>query len=195
MGRERFLGLYANFDPKLIVLQMTCHQLVYYCGLFLFYLLFDTSFGVKVHMGQFFHYSIYNTEHSYGMICLLANFFNMFIVILGLIFITEKANKVLDFVFTIYLFHFVVCMLYNKMLWLSWSWYIANGIFMTITILLGEYILIKIEQQEILLFENLMTPSTDLSTSKNDSDGIELNNKSTFSEPKDVKIDMPTKLD
>ena len=190
MSRDRFLGLYAQFNPKLILLQMACNQLVYYCGLMLFYLVFDFSFGVVPHIGQFFHFSIYSTTHSYGMISWVANFLNMFVVIAGLIFISEKANKVLDFVFTVYFFHMLSCIIYNKTIWLSWSWFITNGIFMTITIFAGEYVLIKFEQQEIKLFENLMTTKSSLGATRVNSDGIELNNKSAFPDPISIRIDM-----
>jgi len=102
---ERFMGLYAQFDPKLILLQMTSHQILYYCGLTFFYLIFDFSFGLRPHFGQYFDQTIYDWSHSYGMIAVIANFMNMFLIIVGLIFITEKGNKVADFVVTIYLIH------------------------------------------------------------------------------------------
>jgi len=187
MKGDRFLGLYAKFDAKLIILQMICNQLVYYCGLTLLFFILDFSFGVSPHFGQYFHYSVYSTDHIYGMIALVSNFLNMAVLIFGLYIIVEKANKVLDFVLTVYFFHFVSCAFYNKTIWLPWSWFVANGIFMIITIFAGEYVLLQGEQQEIKLFENIMSPKKK-GFDESESNGIELNNPSAFSEPSNLRI-------
>jgi len=189
-NRDRFLGLYSQFDPKLIVLQMICNQLVYYCGLTLLYVLLDTCFGLQFHIGQFFHFSIYNTDHMYGMISIISNIFNMVIVIIGLYVITEKANKVLDFMFTTYFVHFIVCVFYNGTIFLSWRWYIVNGILMVLTIFTGEYVLLHGEQQEIKLFEDMLSPTSPDKKKKPGHVGIELNNSSTLTDSSITKINM-----
>ena len=189
-NRDRFFGLYAHFDPKLISLQIICNSLVYYCGLTLLYLLLDTCFGIQFHIGQFFHYSIYDTEHMYGMISLISNLFNMAIVIIGLYVITEKANKVLDFVFTTYFIHFMICVFYNGTIFLSWRWFITNGIIMVLTIFTGEYVLLHGEQQEIKLFEDIMSPTSVDKKNKPTHVGIELNNSSAMTDSTITKINM-----
>jgi hypothetical protein len=34
-----------------------------FVGLSFFFVLFDTSFGLKLHLGQYFHHSTFNTDH------------------------------------------------------------------------------------------------------------------------------------
>jgi len=212
--KDRFLGLYAQFEPKLILLQMICHQILYYCGLTIFYLIFDISFGVRPHFGQFFHASIYDFSHTYGVIAMIANFLNIFVMIVGLIFITEKGNKVLDFVLTVYFFHFIICAFYTGTIFLGWSWFIFNGSFAVATILLGEYICLRLEQQEInlqglfsprggviceklksnfvgyykrvKLFEGLFTPAGKKDKKE---EKIEINNRSELVELRNIKVD------
>ncbi len=90
MKNDKFFGVYAKFDAKLILLQIICNQLIFYCGLTVLFILFDTSFGVNLHSGQYFHYSVFNSDHIYGMISMMSSLFNIGLVIAGLFFVTEK---------------------------------------------------------------------------------------------------------
>ena len=152
---KRFYGLYSNFNAKLILLQIACMELLYYSGLSFFFILFDFSFGLIFHFGQFFHHSAFNTDHMYGMVDILSNFLNIPVVIGGLIYIVVKANKVLDFVSTIYIIHTIVCLFYSGFHFFNFGWFIINFTTFLITVLLGEYICIRFEQQEIKIFENI----------------------------------------
>lgn len=156
---DRFLGLYSNFDPKLIILQIICMQLVFYGGLSVFFMILDFTFGLQMHIGQYFHFTTFETDTTYGLVAALASGLNIPLMIGGLTVIVEKANKVLDFVTTVYFYHYIICVLYNGALVSKFSWLMVNGICMVVNIVVGEYVCIRLEQQEIRLFENLMTNS------------------------------------
>eukprot|EP01017_Pseudomicrothorax_dubius_P012915 TRINITY_DN15510_c0_g1_i1.p1 TRINITY_DN15510_c0_g1~~TRINITY_DN15510_c0_g1_i1.p1 ORF type:complete len:205 (-),score=25.99 TRINITY_DN15510_c0_g1_i1:102-716(-) len=155
-ANKRFYGLYSQFDPKLILLQIIAMQAVYYMGLGLLMTLFDFAFGLRPHLGQLFHHSCFNTDHGYGQIAILAHIFNIAVVIAGLSYVVEKGSKVLDFVATTYIIHGILAVFYNRSLAFETSWWFVNLSVCGTTVLLGEYILIKFEQQEIRLFENLL---------------------------------------
>lgn len=156
-NKKRFYGMYSNFNSLLILLQILSMQTLYYSGLSLFYIFFDFTFGLPVHFGQFFHFSSFNTDHYYGIISIASSFFNIPIIIAGLIYIVVKANKVLDFIATIYLIHLLICLVYNKFNFFSIGWLFINGVCFLLTVLIGEYICIKFEQQEIKFLENIMS--------------------------------------
>jgi len=154
---KRFYGMYSNFNSSLILLQIVSMQALFYSGLSLFFIFFDFTFGLPLHFGQFFHFSSFNTDHSYGFISIASSFFNIPIIITGLIYIVVKANKVLDFVATIYFIHTLFCLFYNRLAFFNIGWIFINGVCFLTTVLVGEYICIKFEQQEIKFLENILS--------------------------------------
>lgn len=50
-NKGRFYGLYSNFNPKLIVLQIVCMEALFYLGLSILFIVFDTAFGLRFHIG------------------------------------------------------------------------------------------------------------------------------------------------
>lgn len=154
---KRFYGMYSNFNSCLILLQIVSMQALYYSGLSIFYIFLNFTFGLPLHFGQYFHYSSFNTDHYYGVIAITAVFMNIPIVITGLIYIVVKANKVLDFVSTIYFIHFVICLFYNRFTFFSIGWIFINAVCYLVTVVVGEYVCIKFEQQEIKFLENILS--------------------------------------
>ena len=57
--------------------------------------------------------------------------------------IVIKGSKILDFVTTIVLLHFICCITYDGLILLNWRWTIFNGIWLFITTLAGEYFCLK----------------------------------------------------
>ena len=155
--KKRFYGMYSNFNSSLILLQIVSMQTLFYSGLSLFYIFFDFTFGLPLHFGQFFHFSSFNTDHHYGFIAIASALLNIPVVIAGLIYIVVKANKVLDFVATIYIFHLIFCLFYNRFTFFNIGWIFINGVCFLLTVLVGEYICIKFEQQEIKFLENIFS--------------------------------------
>lgn len=185
--------MYSNFNSGLILLQIISMQSLYYSGLSLFYTFFNFTFGLPLHFGQFFHFSSFNTDHYYGIISIVSAFLNIPVIIAGLIYIVVKANKVLDFVSTIYIIHLVICVFYNRFTFFNIGWIFINGVCFLITVLVGEYICIKFEQQEIKFLENILSfvhkeinPSTKKGKKNEDSNRMTANS-STDIELNEIK--------
>ncbi|CAD8181553.1 unnamed protein product [Paramecium octaurelia] len=114
----------------------------------------------KFHLGQIWDFGIY-TYDTYLSVNLLSNTFNILVVVSGLvlrlqlqIFIVVKGSKVLDFVFSLYLWHFIICCVlssseFNNM------WLIINTIISILTIFLGEYLCVRFDQQDTLIIDRL----------------------------------------
>lgn len=163
---KRFLGLYSSFDPLLVILQIFSLQFLFYSGLSFLLVMLDFAFGLQIHFGQLFHFSCFNTDHLYGTIDLIAYFLNIPILIIGLIQIVVKASKILDFIATLFLIHLILCLIYNwgtphkeelqKKEEGGGGWLFINFVVFLITVLVGEWICIKIEQKEIQLVDSMM---------------------------------------
>lgn len=117
-------------------------------------------------------FSQFNSEQK-GQISILASLLNVVIVILALTQIVVKAKKVLDFALTAYIFHFLICMIYSGLRNLQWRWVWVNLILVALTITLGEFICLKLEQKQILI-----QPKLFFGKEKNDSlQEVELENQ------------------
>lgn len=84
----------------------------------------------------------------------LTNLLTIPVMIAGLSNIVVKANKVLDFVATVFGYHFFFSAIYSNRLF-DLRWLCVNGIILLITVLVGEYVCIKLEQLEIKFLDNL----------------------------------------
>lgn len=156
MKGQRFYGVYSVFNPKLIVLQIITMQFLFYSCFSFLVLLFNFTFSLRLSMGQFFHQNMFSTETLYGFIALTSYGLMIPMIILFQIIVVEKANKVLDFTFTVFFIHFVISIFYNSTLFLNLGWFMINGITLVISVIMGEYICLKFEQREISLFENIL---------------------------------------
>ncbi|KAL4429095.1 hypothetical protein ABPG74_022181 [Tetrahymena malaccensis] len=160
MHSQRFIGMYSQLDIKLIILQIVTMQFLFYLSQLVLLFIFNSVFGKPTHIGQIFDFSIYASSPAapqLAYISYLTNLFNIPIVIVGLSNIIVKANKVLDFVSTIYGYHFLICFFYNGSFFESFEikWLIINGLILLVTVLAGEYVCIKLEQLEIKFLDNL----------------------------------------
>ena len=75
-------------------------------------------------------------------------------MIAGLSNIVVKANKVLDFIGTVFGFHFLFSVIYSGQI-LHFRWLVVNGAILLLTVLAGEYVCIRLEQLEIKFLDNL----------------------------------------
>ncbi|CAD8157124.1 unnamed protein product [Paramecium octaurelia] len=150
--KERFKKK-DNFNSKMILTQLFSLLCTYYSGLIVVCLFLDFALGLQFHLGQVWDFGIYSYDTYFG-VNLLSNIFNILVVVSGLIFIVVKGSKVLDFVFSLYLWHFLICCIlssseFNKM------WLIINTILSILTILLGEYLCVRFDQQDTLIIDRL----------------------------------------
>jgi hypothetical protein len=66
--------------------------------------------------------------------------------------IVEKSKKCLDFSVTLFIIHFIFCVMYNGFP-ATWDWYIVHVLGTIMMILLGEYICSRRELDEIPLLQ------------------------------------------
>ena len=64
--------------------------------------------------------------------------------------IVEKSKKVLDFSLTLFMIHFMACVLYNGMP-ATWDWWIIHVLGTIMMVLMGEYLCSKRELDDIPL--------------------------------------------
>ncbi|CAK89204.1 unnamed protein product (macronuclear) [Paramecium tetraurelia] len=150
--KERFKRK-DNFNSKMILIQLFSLLCTYYSGLIVVCLFLDFAVGLQFHLGQIWDFGIF-TYDTYFSVNLLSNIFNILVVVSGLIFIVVKGSKVLDFVFSLQLWHFIICCVlssseFNNM------WLILNTIISILTIFLGEYLCVRFDQQDTLIIDRL----------------------------------------
>jgi hypothetical protein len=137
-----------EFNPRYILTQIFTLQSVFYASQGALTLLFDNLLGLPSHLAQLFSNEAFDHYDSYSLVALLVTALNSPVMILSLIFIVERANKVLDFTLTVYLFHFLlVWLVYGFPL--SLQWWMIEGCAAVATVMLAEFLCLKIEQQEI----------------------------------------------
>jgi hypothetical protein len=111
-----------------------------------------TSFlyGLKPHTGQLFSPSSLDLSLSYSTPTVIANIVNIPLLICALAYTVEKANKCLDFTFTIFFIHFVLTSVIYKFP-SAMSWWLWHAIIITCTVLASEFVCLKLETAEIKL--------------------------------------------
>ena len=87
------------------------------------------------------------------MVTLIANFANISLQVVCLAIVIEKANKCLDFVNTVFLFHFLLTWIIYKFP-TSFNWWMFHALIITVTVLSSEYVCYKLETAEIKLSFN-----------------------------------------
>ena len=140
-----------GFDPTTISMEIVSLQLAYYTILGVCVLAVDLLFGLKPTLGQIFVPSCFDLSLSYSLCTLTANIMAMIPYVIAQAFIIEKANKVLDFTLTTFIIHFVLVIVYNgKLIW-HFDWWVTHALLIIVTVLFSEFVLMRIEQQEIKL--------------------------------------------
>ncbi len=140
-----------NYDPILITSQILLIFGVFYSFFIIFILVFDTVLGLKIHLDQVLGVDSIEFTTKYGIASILALVFSNIIIVILMIFVVEKANKILDYVLTNFLFHFILTTINSKKIPLNFSWWIVNILIVSIVTILTEYICLTLERKEISL--------------------------------------------
>lgn len=102
------------------------------------------------------------TLEAYQTVNLVAWALNTLVMVAGLVLshsiceiqIVVKGSKVLDFVLSAELIHLFLCFLFSESSF-QWSWVLLHTLTCIATTLLGEYICIRLDQQDIIVIERL----------------------------------------
>ncbi|XP_004304951.1 PREDICTED: protein SYS1 homolog [Fragaria vesca subsp. vesca] len=136
------------WDPWLIVVQIVCLQCLHYLthGFFLTVLI-----GARVSrmsLAYYFDFATLTVFTDTGR-CVIASF--VLTALAGavyLLLLIERSRKCLDFSVTLYIVHLLICICYGG--WpSSTTWWAVNGTGIGVMTLLGEYLCIRRELQEI----------------------------------------------
>ena len=82
---------------------------------------------------------------KYSWITIIANSINIIFVVVSQAFIIEKANKCLDFTLTTFIIHLVTIWIYTGRFPWSFEWWLAHFILIVVTVLVAEYVIMRIE--------------------------------------------------
>ncbi|GJQ14702.1 hypothetical protein GpartN1_g7003.t1 [Galdieria partita] len=102
---------------------------------------------------QLFSYEVWRTTTVQGFLVPCAFFLNSVWMAIWLRIIVKRSKKCLDFVITMYLLHFVFCTGFYSFPY-SWSWWLFVLIGVSISTLLGEWLCMKRELQDIMLISS-----------------------------------------
>ena len=98
-----------------------------------------------------FSTSSLNLSERYGFITIIAHVVNIIPYIVAQAFIVEKANKCLDYIVTTFFLHSMLIWYYTGRFPWTFNYFFVHGILITVTTLSAEFVLMRIEQQEIKL--------------------------------------------
>eukprot|EP00270_Netrium_digitus_P019148 TRINITY_DN748_c1_g1_i2.p1 TRINITY_DN748_c1_g1~~TRINITY_DN748_c1_g1_i2.p1 ORF type:complete len:187 (+),score=42.87 TRINITY_DN748_c1_g1_i2:462-1022(+) len=156
----------VQFDPVLIIAQICCLQCCFYLGLGAFLWLFVgtasaavsaagrgssralTAGGRLLSLGYFFDYRTLSISSLTGWGILLALLCNGVLGSFYLLIVVERPTKCLDFTATLFLFHLILCFFYGGIP-SSLLWWIINGASLAAMTVLGEWLCVRKERQEM----------------------------------------------
>lgn len=144
----------ATFDPALIISQIVAMQSLIYLDLGLWLLVLNGLAGrpaSTIGLGQFFSHRSIRLSSPGGWMSIAAVFLNALAGGCFLCIVVERAKKCLDFAATTHLLHLCCCVVYDG-LPDSWEWWLVNIMSLVVMALLGEYLCMRREMQEIPLF-------------------------------------------
>jgi hypothetical protein len=138
------------FDPKFIILQIWLLQSFFYSINLVLLSLFNKFFGLQPSLSQLFSDESLKVQDAYCLVFILSGLVSLPFMCCAIVYVVERTHKVLDFGLTVYFFHFVLVSIYSGVPF-NLVWWITNGVFASLTVILSEYVCLKIEQQEITL--------------------------------------------
>jgi hypothetical protein len=150
----KYLTKNHNFDPVLIISQIFLIFSIYYIIQIFFTFLFNTLFGLHLHIDQILSSEVLDFSTSYGFAYLCTMFFTYLFMCGVYIIIVDKANKILDYVLTNYLFHLILTTL-NSHFPISFMWWTTHTTLLVVITLISEFISLKLDQRGIKLNFNI----------------------------------------
>lgn len=138
------------WDPWLILSQIVCLQCVYYITLGFLMTIFVGTRVARMSLMYMFDFSTLTAATVTGW-CTILSFLVAAAAGAGYLpYLIGRAKKCLDFSATLYIIHLCICIIYGG--WpSSLTWWIVNLACLAVMSLLGEWLCIRRELQEIPL--------------------------------------------
>eukprot|EP00026_Physarum_polycephalum_P014824 Phypoly_transcript_15383.p1 GENE.Phypoly_transcript_15383~~Phypoly_transcript_15383.p1 ORF type:complete len:265 (+),score=45.95 Phypoly_transcript_15383:63-857(+) len=136
------------WDPKYIIFQIAAVQSLYYVQFGVTLLIINQLTGHMFSVEQVFNYRLTNTHSSHGWVVIISTIVNSVLGAGSLLFIVERSKKCLDHSVTVVFLHFIVCSFYAGVP-SSLAWWVVTVIGCILMAVIGEYICMRRELQEI----------------------------------------------
>mmetsp|Transcript_5022 Transcript_5022/g.8757 ORF Transcript_5022/g.8757 Transcript_5022/m.8757 type:complete len:250 (-) Transcript_5022:370-1119(-) len=141
----------AVWDPALIIAQIVSIQCLFYLSLGLWQLVFLGPYMVtRLSIYHLFSWRLMDLKTFTGWMLVMANLVNAPLAALYLYCIVERAKKCLDFAATCYLFHLIFCCVHEGFP-TSLGWWLSSSAGLLVMALLGEWLCVRKEMQDIPL--------------------------------------------
>ena len=137
-------------DTRLIITQIILMQCCHYLFLGVWLAVIGAIFRVPPTIELFFSYRAFNLFNRVGWVSFISWIANAFLGSILCLLVVQRAVKCLDHTVTVYIVHFVLCLLY-KGFPLYWEWWVMMLMCVAITALLGEYVCYQVESRDIPL--------------------------------------------
>ncbi|XP_042424174.1 protein SYS1 homolog [Zingiber officinale] len=148
--RRRGIMFYGTivWDPWLILAQIVCLQCLYYLTLGFFMVLLVGTRVSRMSLMYFFDFSMLVASTVTGWCAIVSFMLSSLAGAVFLLYLIERAKKCLDFSATLYIIHLFISIIYGG--WpSSITWWVVNIIGLALMSLLGEWLCIRREMQEI----------------------------------------------
>lgn len=142
------ITLLQIWDPWLIIAQIVALQSLFYLSLGAWNVLLVGAFSPGISLAYMLDGQAMDIRNTIGWLCMLANIMNAPITALCMLWIVQRAKKCLDFSVTCYILHFLICLGYAGFP-RSLGWWVANAAALVIVSLLGEWLCLRREMQDI----------------------------------------------
>mmetsp|Transcript_50936 Transcript_50936/g.81304 ORF Transcript_50936/g.81304 Transcript_50936/m.81304 type:complete len:166 (-) Transcript_50936:14-511(-) len=139
-----------KFNPRLISTQILVMQSSFWLCFCSCVSVGDLFFGEEQGAGQLFQPEAYTWRTTRGLILACALWLTSFVMAVELRFVVQRAKKCLDFVATYHIFHLMATCLAEGFP-AFWQWWIIQVPAMLISVLLGEFMCMRAETQDISL--------------------------------------------
>ncbi|CAE7371580.1 SYS1 [Symbiodinium natans] len=151
MAEGRFFGA-DQFNPRLITTQIIVMQSSFWFCLGAAVAFADWLLSEEQSAAQLFQPEAYTWNTRRGLILALALWFTSLVMAVELRFVVQRAKKCLDFVTTYHLFHLLATFLAEGFP-ANMEWWIIQLPALFVAVLLGEYLCMQAETQDIKLYK------------------------------------------
>jgi len=138
------------WDPWLIIAQIISLQCLFYMSLGLWQMLFVGPYIGRLTVAQIFGWQALSFRTYVGVMTMVSNLATSVTGALFIMWIVERAKKCLDFASTCYIWHLVFCCIHSGFP-MSLEWWATNSLGLLIMSLLGEWLCVRREMQDIPL--------------------------------------------
>ncbi|KRY58863.1 Protein SYS1 -like protein [Trichinella britovi] len=143
-------GFYSTKrDPLLLALQILAMQALFYSSLLSLQAVVNYVFDYDNSLNQIFDIQAFRLRNWENITRLLVNVVNSVLMAIALRFVVCRAKLCLDFACTFYIFHFLACWISRSAIPTVASWWLLQLVCITITTVLGEYLCMQVELQDI----------------------------------------------